>query len=160
LDYVARDRAASSRVVHPLGLAAKGPVWYLIAMTEAGLRTFRVDRIVSVESTGESVVRPDGFELQHAWQLIADDIEQRRAPVQARALADPEFVPLCRWMLGTRVRIGPPDTDGRVALELRGHSVRALAGELAGIGGGIEVTDPPEVRETLAQIGTELRQLY
>ena len=37
LGYVARDRAATTRVVHPLGLAAKGAVWYLVGDTEAGL---------------------------------------------------------------------------------------------------------------------------
>src|SRR4029077_8669939 len=35
LGYVARDRASTTRVVHPLGLAAKGSVWYLVADTDA-----------------------------------------------------------------------------------------------------------------------------
>ena len=56
--------------MHPLGLAAKGTVWYMVAATDAGLRTFRVDRMTSVEPTGEPVVRPDGFELTEAWRLI------------------------------------------------------------------------------------------
>ncbi len=66
LDYVARNREPSSRTVHPLGLAAKGTAWYLVADTEAGLRTFRVDRITAVVATGEPVVRPEGFELTEA----------------------------------------------------------------------------------------------
>ena len=36
LGYVARDRSASERVVHPLGLAAKGSAWYLVADTRPG----------------------------------------------------------------------------------------------------------------------------
>src|SRR5947208_2287424 len=78
LGYVARDRAASTRVVHPLGVAAKGSVWYLVADTDAGLRTFRIDRVTSVDRTGEPVVRPDGFDLATAWQMITDEVEQRR----------------------------------------------------------------------------------
>src|SRR5687767_3313341 len=89
LGYVARNHEPSTRVVHPLGLAAKGPVWYLVADTDAGLRTFRVDRVTSVEPTGERVVRPAGFELTEAWKLITDEVEQRRTPVRARAMADP-----------------------------------------------------------------------
>ena len=54
----------------PLGLAAKGSVWYLVADTDAGLRTFRVDRVISVERTGERAVRPPGFDLGEAWRLI------------------------------------------------------------------------------------------
>jgi len=57
--------------VHPLGLAAKGHVWYLVADTEAGLRTFRVDRVTVVEATGDAVVRPAGFDLNEAWEFDA-----------------------------------------------------------------------------------------
>ena len=39
LDYVGRDGATSSRTVDPLGVAAKGSVWYLVAGTADGQRT-------------------------------------------------------------------------------------------------------------------------
>src|SRR5204863_6619018 len=100
LGYVARTSERTTRVVHPLGLATKGSTWYLIADTEAGLRTFRVDRMPSVEPTGAPVVRPPGFELAQAWQLITDEIDQRRTPIHARALASPDAAQLCRWILG------------------------------------------------------------
>src|SRR5205085_2775737 len=79
----------SRRVVHPLGLAAKGPAWYLVAGTDAVLRTFRVDRITSIDFMGQPVIRPDGFDLTEAWRLITDEVEQRRTPVHARARAVP-----------------------------------------------------------------------
>ncbi len=160
LGYVARDRQPSVRLVHPLGLAAKGHTWYLVADTGAGLRTFRVDRITSIRPTGQPVVRPPGFELAKAWQLIADEIEQRRTPLRARALADPRIVPHCRWVVGNRLRIGPAGSDGRVEIELRGHSVDSLASEIAGLAGALEVVDPPELRERLARIGAELCARY
>ena len=160
LGYVARNREPSTRVVHPLGLAAKGSAWYLVADTDAGLRTFRVDRMTSVTPTGEPVVRPEGFELAQAWQLISDEIEQRRTPLRARALASPDVVPMCRWILGNRVRIGPAGADGRVEIELRGHHVESLAGEIAGLGAALEVVDPPELRHRLALVGAELTATY
>jgi predicted DNA-binding transcriptional regulator YafY len=160
LGYVARNQEPSTRVVHPLGLAAKGTTWYLVADTEAGLRTFRVDRMTSVEPTGDPVVRPEGFDLPEAWRLITDEVEQRRTPVHARALATPDSVPICRWVLGNRVRIGPTGPDGRVEVELRGQSVRSLGGEIAGFGGGLEVIEPAELRDLLAQIAGELAELY
>jgi len=160
LGYVARNREPSTRVVHPLGLAAKGSVWYLVADTEAGMRTFRVDRVTSVEGTGRPVVRPEGFDLADAWRLIADEIDQRRSPLRARAFMAPEFVGLCRYSFGTRVRFGAATADGRVEVELRGHSIRALAGELAGFGGAVEIVEPAELREQLARIGAELTSTY
>ncbi len=160
LGYVARDRAATSRVVHPLGLAAKGSVWYLVADTEAGLRTFRVDRIRSVARTGDTVVRPEGFDLADAWRLITEAVDERRTPTTASALVAPDAVALCRWVFANRVRIGPPAPDGRVEMEFRGQSTRSLAGELAGFGAVIEIQDPPEVRDQLGRIGRELSALY
>jgi predicted DNA-binding transcriptional regulator YafY len=160
IDYVARDRSPSSRVVHPLGVAAKGSAWYLVADTDAGLRTFRVDRMTSVVPTADRVVRPEGFDLARAWALITDEIDERRTPVRARALVDPGAVWLCRSMLGSRLRVGPSAPDGRVEVELRGHSTRALAGELAGLGAMVEVLEPTEMRDQLAAIGAELTRRY
>jgi predicted DNA-binding transcriptional regulator YafY len=160
LGYVARNREPTSRVIHPLGLAAKGSTWYLVADTDAGLRTFRVDRITSVGSTGRPVVRPEGFELAQAWRLITDEIDQRRTPLRARALARPEVLSLCRWVLGNRVRVGAAQPDGRVAVELRGHHLDALAAEVAGFGAALEVLEPPELRRRLAGLGAELAATY
>ena len=160
LGYRGRDGALSTRVVHPLGLAAKGSAWYLVAATDAGLRTFRVDRISSVEPTGDPVVRPEGFELAEAWRMITDEVDRRRTPVTAHALSRSDAVWICRSVFGNRVKIGPPGADGRVEVEIRGHSARSLAAEVAGLGALVEVLDPPEVREVLAGIAGELMGLY
>jgi predicted DNA-binding transcriptional regulator YafY len=160
LGYMARSREATTRVVHPLGLAAKGGAWYLIASTVNGLRTFRIDRVESVVPTGDPVVRPDGFVLADAWKLILDDLDRVRLPVDAKGLVEAEHVQLCRHILGDRVRIGGPVPDGRIAVEFRGHHVRALAGELAGLGDHVEILEPPELREILGAIGAELIGLY
>src|SRR5687768_4942763 len=61
LGYADRAGRESERIVHPLGLVEKDAVWYLIANTEAGLRTFRVWRVRSVTLTREPLVRPEGF---------------------------------------------------------------------------------------------------
>ena len=160
LGYVGRTREPSTRVIHPLGLAAKGSTWYLIADTEAGLRTFRVDRITSINGTGNPVVRPDGFDLGEAWRLIADEIEQKRTPVRARALVTADHVNVLRWVFRNRVRIGPPAEDGRVEIELRGHHLDSLAGDVAGFGAVLEILEPAELRERLAQVGSELTNMY
>src|SRR5580700_7811681 len=51
LSYTARNGTETERIVHPLGLVAKRTVWYLIANTEGGLRTFRVGRVRAVVAT-------------------------------------------------------------------------------------------------------------
>ncbi len=160
LGYVAREGLPSTRTVHPLGLATKAGSWYLVAETDAGRRTFRVDRIQSVELTDESVVRPDGFVLADAWQMIATEVEQMRLPVVVRALVDPQAMSWFRHTLGSRLRIGMAIDDGRVEVEIRSHSDYSVAGELAGFGSIVEVIEPPSVRSRLAGIATELSVLY
>lgn len=160
MGYVGRRGEPTTRALHPLGLVAKGSVWYLVAGTEAGQRTFRVERVTSVEATGRPVVRPEGFELADAWRLITEDLDQRRTPVRARGRASTEVVPFLRSVLGGRCSVGPTGPDGRVDVELRGHSTRSLAAEIAGFGAEVEISHPPELRERLATIAAELAATY
>ncbi len=160
LTYLDRQRQTSTRQVQPLGLASKQGNWYLLADTEAGRRTFRVDRMIEAEPTGTTFDRPDDFDIHAEWQAVTDEVEQRRLPARASVAAAPEHIDLVRFVFGSRLRIGPARADGRVELELRGHSPFSLAVELAGLGHRAEVVDPPEVREQLARIGAELSALY
>jgi predicted DNA-binding transcriptional regulator YafY len=160
LGYVDRTGAATERVVEPLGLAAKGVAWYMVGDTPAGLRTFRVDRVTSVAATGQPATRPDGFDLDAAWRLISERVDEMRTPVRAAAAADRDVLPICRWLMGTRLAIGPPRPDGRVDVEVRGMSVASLAGEIAGFGARVEVFEPEELRDRLGQVGRELTATY
>ena len=93
--------------------------------------------------------------------MITGEVDQRRTPVRARALVHPEIVWDCRrHVRQDRVRIGPTVPDGRVEVEIRGHTACSLAGEVAAFGGMVEVLEPAEVREHLAAIGAELARVY
>src|SRR3984957_8534621 len=92
LDYAGRDREPGERVVHPLGLVAKRQTWYLIADTDAGMRTFRVNRVRAVELTDQPVQRPAGFDLAQTWQTVLSTIDERRTPCTVTVLADADIV--------------------------------------------------------------------
>jgi predicted DNA-binding transcriptional regulator YafY len=160
IGYVARAGLPSSRTVHPLGLATKAGSWYLVADTEAGRRTFRVDRIQSVEVTDDPVERPDGFELADAWQMITNEVEQVRTPTVVRALVAQQAMAWLRHTFGTRLRIGMAIADGRVEVEIRSHSEYSVASELAGFGRSVEVLEPSGVRLRLCVVAAELADLY
>ncbi|WP_285637781.1 WYL domain-containing protein [Lentzea sp. NBRC 102530] len=159
LGYVDRAGAETVRTVDPLGVVAKGPSWYLVAGTEAGRRTFRVDRVWSVEPTDEPVDRPEGFDLAACWREIADEVDRRRTPVEAWGLCVPHATGLLRTVVGDRLEVGAA-AGGRVEVVIRGYSEYALAGELAGLVDWLEVTGPPGVLEHLASIGTALAARY
>ncbi len=156
LDYVRRDGLASSRLVHPLGLVVKNEIWYLVAGTDDGERTFRVGRVRAVRGTGRPVVRPDGFDLAASWRAIAGDIAALRAPVLIRLRADPGVLEVLRWLFGTRVTPGPVQPDGRLDVALQAQSEAMAARQLAGFGDAVEVLSPDAVRAHLADIGRGL----
>jgi predicted DNA-binding transcriptional regulator YafY len=159
LDYRDRGGAVTERVVHPLGLVIKGTVWYLVAATGAGLRTFRVSRVRAVELTGEPVVRPEGFDLETAWAAIAADVDEMRLPVRTRVVADRDILEPLASMFGRRLRVVADTGGDRVEIEIRSWSDFVLATELAGFGRRVDVAHP-EVRAHLARIGAELTAAY
>lgn len=158
--YRGRDRPESERTVHPLGLVAKASVWYLVAGTDAGLRTFRLSRVRSVVITEDPVERPDGFDLEETWNSVTAQIDERRAGFRAVALAEAEAIGWLRSAFGTRLTAGEAGVDGRVEVEIRSWSAHALAGELAAFGRWVEVVHPAEAREELARLGAELTERY
>ena len=160
LGYVDRKGSDTERTVHPLGIVAKGPTWYLVSDTEAGRRTFRIDRVSSVELTGDPVQRPEGFDLAESWREIADEVDRKRTPLETQAVCAPDGLGLLRMVLGGRLEVGGSTPDGRIEIVIRGHNEYALAGELAGLIEWLEVTGPQGVRDHLASIGSALVALY
>ncbi len=160
LGYAGRDKPPSSRTASPLGLVTKSGVWYLVAGTAEGVRTFRVGRVTDVTPTGRPAVRPEGFDLTAAWEAGAAAVEERRGSVRVCGRAEPAIVPLLRGRLGARVSVGAADHHGRVEVEVVGPSLDMLVGELAGLGSRLVLVDPPEVRVQLARLADELAGLY
>ncbi|MBM7770991.1 putative DNA-binding transcriptional regulator YafY [Actinokineospora baliensis] len=160
LGYVDGKGVETGRTVHPLGIVAKGPSWYLICDTEAGRRTFRIDRVSSVVLTEDPAHRPDDFDLAQSWREIADEVDRKRTPLEARAVCPPHGVSVLRMALGDRLEVGGPTPDGRIEVVVRGPNEHMLAGELAGLVDWIEVTGPQGVRDHLAAIGNTLVERY
>jgi predicted DNA-binding transcriptional regulator YafY len=160
MTYAGRGRPESARTVHPLGLVVKGSLWYLVAGTDDGQRTFRVDRVRSVEPTDAPVDRPKDFDLSETWKSVVATVDVQRAPYKATVRVDPDVTGWLRRVWGTRVHFGRTLPDGRVEAELRGYSAFQVAVELAGFGSRVEVVSPDEVRSRLAELGAELSAFY
>jgi predicted DNA-binding transcriptional regulator YafY len=111
LRYADRQGNETERTVHPLGLVAKGSVWYLVADTAAGLRTFRVGRVRGVEVTDRPVVRPEGFDLAETWQSIVAEMDERRATLRVQLRVAPWAVRWLKATYGTRLAVRDAEDD-------------------------------------------------
>jgi predicted DNA-binding transcriptional regulator YafY len=159
LVYTSGKRERSERVVDPWGLVDKDDVWYLVAGTTNGRRTFRVDRIVGAEVTDEPSARPDDFALAEAWEEIVGVVEERRSRTWATVVIETRFVPILRDHFGRHCH-DEPLPDGRSKVRVGAPTPLDIARNLAGWGSQVEVLDPPPVRAQLARIGAELVGSY
>jgi predicted DNA-binding transcriptional regulator YafY len=74
LDYRSASGEHRAREVDPYGLAMRNGCWYVVGMCQlrGGLRSFRLDRIASVEPRPVSFARPQGFDvLEHLRTSMA-----------------------------------------------------------------------------------------
>jgi predicted DNA-binding transcriptional regulator YafY len=155
-----RTRERTRRVVDPWGLVDKDDIWYLIAGTDRGQRTFRVDRIASAVVTDQKAQRPADFDLTAQWQQVVTEMEQLRSAVSATVLIAARLVPVVQSHFGRHCAIHGTEPDGRMKLSVSAHTPVSIAEQLAGWGATVEVIDPPAVRQELARIGRELIQRY
>ncbi|NQE70961.1 putative HTH-type transcriptional regulator YobV [Nocardia gamkensis] len=160
LRYANRTGEPSERLVDPWGLVDKDAVWYLVAGTERGQRTFRVDRIAEASLTGEPVHRPDDFDLSAAWAQVVEEMERRRATTAATVLISERLLPILRDQQGRNCVVDGPADDGRIRVRVTAPTAWMLAQQLAGWGASIEVLGPAEVRAELARLGAELLDRY
>ncbi|MEV0237356.1 WYL domain-containing protein [Nonomuraea sp. NPDC050786] len=160
LVYEGRSREQTHRLVDPWGLVDKDDVWYLVAGTEAGQRTFRVDRIVGAAVTDLTFERPEGFELSQAWGKVVDEMERRRSLLSATVLIAERLLPVLRSHFGRHCEVVGAEDDGRVRVRVAAPMALTIAEQLAGWGSRVEVVEPDDVRAQLARIGSELVERY
>jgi len=160
LTYTGRAKERSERLVDPWGLVDKDDVWYLLAGTERGQRTFRVERIIGAEPTDEPAERPDDFTLATAWQQVVGEVEQRRSRTWATVLIDARFVPVLRTQFGRHCHSDGDLDHGRARVRLAAPTPLDIARHLAGWGAMVEVVEPRSVQAELARIGAELVGRY
>lgn len=160
IEYENRGHRRTQRLVDPWGLVDKDDVWYLVAGTEQGRRTFRVDRIVEASPTDLAAERPADFELSREWERVVDEVEQRRALLSATVLIAARLLPVLRGQFGRHCELLETMDDGRARVRVAAPMALSIAEQLAGWGATVEVLEPESVRAELARLGAELVARY
>jgi predicted DNA-binding transcriptional regulator YafY len=160
LTYTSGARESSERLVDPWGLVDKDDIWYLIAGTERGQRTFRLDRVSAAEATDQPAERPDDFALDAAWRQVVGEVESKRSRTWATVLIETRFVRILRDHFGRHCHTEADLADGRSRVRIAAPTPLDIARNLAGWGAAVEVLDPPQVQAELVRIGAELVGRY
>lgn len=161
-----RGDGTVERVLDPLGLVLKAGIWYLVARTGEDLRTYRVSRIAGIEQRPERFERPADFDLASWWAASSARFERslNRTLVRVRlsrgaARALPQLID-ADLALAALDAAGPPDEDGWVEAELPMEEPHIAAGQLLGLGTGVEILGPPAVRSAFAEAARRMAERH
>ncbi|WP_431805481.1 helix-turn-helix transcriptional regulator [Microbacterium paraoxydans] len=148
----------------PLVVGSRGLRWYLLAAPARDgvadlerLRTYRLDRIAELEVTRETGGAPDGFDAAAAWERMVASVEGLRGEARAVVRAEPWAVRAVLDRFGRQATVLDPD---ELLVEVRAHRTDALAEQLAGWTGAVEVLEPVEVRAALRELGERIAEQY
>jgi predicted DNA-binding transcriptional regulator YafY len=131
-----REDCVSERVLDPLGLVAKGAVWYLVAAVDADIRSYRVSRVREATILDESFVRPPDFDLAAFWERSSEMFRERLPRFVVVARVDAEAMPLLKAM----IRFGGIDeiSGDRVTMHFDTEEVARI--NLLGFGDAVEIS--------------------
>ena len=162
-DAVSRDRKLAilyrragaedaERTIDPLGLVAKGAVWYLVAHTPAGLRTYRVSRIKKATLLETASARPLNFDLATYWKSSTAQFMESRTRYRATLRLEPRAADKVKaWrMLAPADAEQGPDADGWSTIRLQFEDEEQACFVALGFGPGAEVVEPESLRRRVA----------
>lgn len=138
---------ASRRGLEPYGIVQHGGAWYVVGhcRKQGDTRTFRVDRIVSLETTGESFAPPAGFDLDsyRRERIFVPGADAITVRVRLDSLGAARVG--AAWPAGRVTRL----PDGGAEIELECDGLEWVIGWTLGHGAHAEIVSPVEAREAL-----------
>lgn len=153
---------AVERIADPLGLVAKGSVWYLVAAIGPDIRSYRISRFVRSEVMNEPAEIPPDFDLAAYWQASAAAFKSTLPNYTATFRVAPEIFPFLRFA-GRFARVGETheqESSGWIRVSVR-FDVEEMACQYAlSFGSNLEVLEPPSLREKVIQAARDVVKFY
>jgi predicted DNA-binding transcriptional regulator YafY len=162
LTYARGECETVERVADPLGLVAKGSVWYLVGAVEGEVRSYRVSRVQGVEVLDETCRRPPDFDLAAFWEQSAAAYRAHLPGYRARVRVRREIVARMPYA-GRFARIekaGQPDEGGWVEVSLRFDAEEMACEYALGFGTQLEVLEPAALRERVLAAASSVVDFY
>lgn len=162
ITYKTGDCDAVERLVDPLGLVAKGSVWYLVAGVEGEIRSYRVSRVQEIRLTDEQFTRPKGFDLAAFWEQSTLKFKSGLPRYSTTVRVGPAVFPRLGFA-GRFARIeqvGQMDSDGWREVRMR-FDVEEMAVEyVLSFGPHIEIIEPDTLREKVIKMAESVIAFY
>jgi predicted DNA-binding transcriptional regulator YafY len=154
---------AAERVVDPLGLVAKGGVWYLVARTsDDEVRSYRVSRVLRARVSLEPCERPSEFDLAAFWAGSVARLKSRAPYFRATLRAHKSVLHLLPYAgRFSRVEsLGETDAEGWATVRMRFQFEEDARGLALSFGTQVEVVEPAGLREEIVRMAEEVVAFY
>ena len=152
----------STRTLDPLGLVAKGGVWYLVGKVADGERLFRVDRVLDVELLDDTVA-DDLPELAAVWARLRAEVERHDTPgtiVRMRVAAGDAglLLRIADAQLLDEPRVVSHGEEVEITATFR--APQAARAVLLGLGTTVHVLEPAELVADLVRTARDVLERY
>lgn len=155
-----------TRRLEPLGMVLKGGDWYLLARADEQIRTFRIARILTLETLAEPFERPADFDLAAHWQFWTRRFEAESYRAEATVRLGPRARELLPYVAAPAVNRAvaavpaPVGADEWLIATIPIESFDHAIGDLLKLGAEVEVLAPPELRARMAETVRTLARRY
>jgi predicted DNA-binding transcriptional regulator YafY len=163
--YTRSDGDISTRTVDPLGIVCKETVWYLIAQTPTGTRTFRISRMRDGIVLALPSVRPANFDLAVYWKQSTAKLREQQQNIKTiLALSDEAVTTIGRWSPMTPALDHPASRTLRAdwrLFEVEFESLQQARFFILGLGPRAAILAPADLRKEInADIRSMLRPMH
>jgi predicted DNA-binding transcriptional regulator YafY len=156
------ERPDAELTVDPLGLVAKGGVWYMVAAAGGDVRSYRASRVRSARLSGEASSRPEGFDLAAFWAESVARFKTETPRYFATLRAHKSVVPVLHYA-GRFSRVeeaAEPDAEGWATVRMRFQFEEDACGLALGFGTKVEVLEPVGLRAKVLEMAACVVEFY
>ncbi len=154
LGYRAASGDVTQRLVDPYGVAFQSGHWYVVTWDHFrdAIRTFRLDRVLSMDVTNETFQRPDHFDvIEHIQRAI----RELQYDIRCEVLLDLSIA-------DARARVSPTDgtveaVDDGTLLRFGADTLEWAAGYLVRLECDLVVLQPPELRGAMRKMAARFQ---
>jgi predicted DNA-binding transcriptional regulator YafY len=140
---------SDERIAEPLGLVARGNVWYLVALKQEDTRTYRVSRIRDAAILDQPSRRPADFDLASHWEKSAAAFREKLPQFLATYLVDPAVM---SWVRYRAWRLQEESAEGdRIRVRLRFDAEQEAIMFALSFGAGVELVEPAHLRQRVLE---------
>jgi predicted DNA-binding transcriptional regulator YafY len=153
ITYRARAGSTTTRDLDPYGLVFHKGRWYAVGHDHRSdeVRSFRVDRIVTVETTEATFEPPHGFD---AVAHLNTQLAGLPWMWEVEVLIETDAVQVRRYIPESMATLSEAEVG--VLLRCRAQDLTGMARMLAGLGAPFTIIRPDELRKTLAEHAARL----